>query len=98
MQSLILLNPSFWSLLPRKLLLQADIALRLAIKDKREGFKMEFETLRELGDLDGAKQVLEKVRALNRAEAMVSSISISTEFDAPPSATEESGEMESSGD
>jgi hypothetical protein len=29
---------------------------------------------------------------------MVSSVSVSTEFDAPPSATDESGEMESSGD
>jgi hypothetical protein len=35
---------------------QAAIAHRLAIKDKREGLRMEFEMLRELGDLDGAKQ------------------------------------------
>jgi hypothetical protein len=36
---------------------QAAIAHRLAIKDKRESLsRMEFEMLRELGDLDGAKQ------------------------------------------
>jgi hypothetical protein len=72
---------------------QAAIARRLAIKDKREGLKMEFEMLRELGDLDGAKQVLEKVKALNLEEEMVSSISVSTESHAPPSTTDGNGEQ-----
>jgi hypothetical protein len=76
----------------------ADIARRLAIKDKRDGLKTEFEMLRQLGDLDGAKLVLERVKVLNLEEQMMSSISVSTEFDAPPSAMDESGETESSGD
>jgi hypothetical protein len=59
------------------------------MRDKRDGLKTEFEMLRQRGDLDGAKLVLEKVKALNLEEQMMSSISVSTEFDAPHSATED---------